>query len=376
MKNVFLTLGITVTTLSLVGCSQTSVSPENTVGNQTKVSSSSKSTSNSNATTDEGLKNPEPSVPFSQWIVLSRDYTTEGIVVSLDRTSNTLRSLTLKVTKDVHTSSSVIDAPGKPFPIGSLIKVWFEQPIASGITVPEVGDNIKIIINTYATKKNSWGFWGAQLIAAEPKNTTVSNSTQNAVASKNAPKWNATVLQKAMDYIDGRTNVPLEAPTEIKRKSNVYHPYLSAKAQEDKNAYNITLQYTTTPLPVNSSQIDSPPNTGLAQVVGGFDGKVYSSTTAARTALKKNWSSTHPSQSPEKINLGDGIVADVYNQTGLGIVDWDEGDWSFEVNNGTVTDDITLARQIVAYLAQHSLPNTYGTMTVINAGDGEHTSLQ
>lgn len=51
MKNVFLTIGIAVATLSLVGCStQNSVS----VGNQTMVSNFS--TSNSNTTTNEGLK--------------------------------------------------------------------------------------------------------------------------------------------------------------------------------------------------------------------------------------------------------------------------------------------------------------------------------
>ena len=38
--------------------------------------------------------------------------------------------------------------------------------------------------------------------------------------------------------------------------------------------------------------------------------------------------------------------------------------------------DISLAKQIVAYLNQYLLPETYGSLQVVNAGDGEHTSLQ
>lgn len=211
---------------------------------------------------------------------------------------------------------------------------------------------------------------------AAPTNATVSNVTHTEGASKGAPQWNSAITQ-AMDYIGDRTSVFLQAPRDIQRRADAVHPYLSAQAQADVESYKITLQYTTTPLPVNSPQIDNnPQNGGLAQLVGGFGGKAYPSVATARAALKSNESRIPASWKPTKADLGYGIIGYVYNQSGMGIVDWRERGWLFEVNNGTVIDDIALAKQVVAYVNQHLLPDTYGAMSVENAADGEHTELE
>lgn len=183
--------------------------------------------------------------------------------------------------------------------------------------------------------------------------------------------WNPTV-ESAMHYGGSRTRVPLEAPSPLPSRPHYTQYYLSATTQATKTAYTVTLQYTTTPLPVNSPKINQFPNGAMTLLVGNFGGTEYPTAALAKEALNQGTNGFVPSTSTP-VPLGTGIVGHEYP---TGQVTWREGRWSLTVANGSLPSDVSLARHIVAYLHQHLLPEMAGSLIVDNAPDGEHTSLK
>lgn len=189
-------------------------------------------------------------------------------------------------------------------------------------------------------------------------NSTPSNVTQNHASIGNSSSvivttpskhskatlqqslWNPTVIQ-AMQYVSKNTRIPLQAPTDVQARSYDGQFYLAAQVQATNSSYNVTLQYTTTKLPVNSPKISQYPNGALATWVGGFGAKEYPTAADARKTLSQSGFNVTTSSKPEKVSLGHGIIAEVSNQHGMGIVNWHEGDWSLQVNNGTMNGDVS-----------------------------------
>lgn len=157
--------------------------------------------------------------------------------------------------------------------------------------------------------------------ARNETNPQASTSSSNAQQSQ----WNPTVVQ-AMQYVSKYTRIPLQAPSDVQAASYDGRFYLSAQVQATKSSYNVTLQYTTTKLAVNSPKINKYPNGALAALVGGFGAKEYPTAADARRTVSQT--GFHVSSNAEKVSLGHGIVGQVSNQHQMGIVNWHEGDWS------------------------------------------------
>jgi hypothetical protein len=58
------------------------------------------------------------------------------------------------------------------------------------------------------------------------------------------------------------------------------------------------------------------------------------------------------------------------------MLEWHEGKWTFQVWDGTLEQDVQVAKNLVTYLDTHLLPPTYGVLGVNIAGDGNHTSAE
>jgi len=209
--------------------------------------------------------------------------------------------------------------------------------------------------------------------SSQANTSLLTPSTESSGASTSTSAFNPVVNQ-AMTYITGRTNVPLEAPTDI--PTPVTALYLGATATDSANAYHVHFQLTTTPLGLNSSSINDAANSGLANYFGGFGGTMYDSASLALKALESGEPAS-PSALTRvtSVNLG-GITGTAWTpETDNGILEWHEGDWVLEVISNSVPDDVPVAQTIVAYLHTHLLPETHGVMIVADAGDGEHTTL-
>ncbi len=148
--------------------------------------------------------------------------------------------------------------------------------------------------------------------------------------------------------------------------------FLAADVETGPGLYTVHLRDTTTPLPLNSPQINNAPNGGLAQALGGFGAEQYENPAQARSDFADvNGYYVTPQGTVEDVGLGHGITGTVQGDA----VMWHEGDWTFEVSGSPSVYNEAVAKGMVVYLSGHLLPETYGLAAVDNAGDGEHTDL-
>lgn len=188
------------------------------------------------------------------------------------------------------------------------------------------------------------------------------------------------VLVGSMSYISLHTDGIMDphemAPTWLPTgpaPANGQH--ISATAAGNGYTYQVHLYWTDESYPVNAAGITAPPNTGLASIIGSFgesDYKYPSDPMNALAALTQRV----PANLNQPVNLGTGITGWYSNQSGLAnLVTWKEGEWSLQVSGGSKSADLDLARRMVAYLHTQLLPETHGVVSVVNAADGEHTTV-
>lgn len=193
------------------------------------------------------------------------------------------------------------------------------------------------------------------------------------------------VVSQAMQYVKMRSDIALAAPLFAGNDNDTSRQYLAATVSATADQYQVALQLATTPLGVNSPALFQPPNTGLAQVIGGFGAKQYATSTQA---LQQVVVSAHTGSTPGgyispqgqgfragRLYLGLGIWSTVFSKFDDVIVEWHEGDWFFQVQDMSVAAAKATAEPMISYLHKYLLPETHGMVTVVDAGDGQHTAL-
>ncbi|KUO97312.1 hypothetical protein [Ferroacidibacillus organovorans] len=206
------------------------------------------------------------------------------------------------------------------------------------------------------------------------------------VTAKTAPVYNPVVTQ-AMQYVKKRSDIPLMAPLFAGNGNGARgKAYLAATAFATANQYHVSLQLSKTPVGLNSPVLDQPPNTGLAGLIGGFGATEFNTAAKALQQVEVTPQSVNAHGygylNPEaqhlassRVNLGLGIWSSVYTGRNIALIDWREGEWFFQVQDTRMIFAKGTAMQLVRYLHTHLLPETHGLMTVIDAGDGQHTNL-
>lgn len=151
--------------------------------------------------------------------------------------------------------------------------------------------------------------------------------------------------------------------------------FLTATTTGNGYSYTVNLHQTSHAYPVNSPSITAPQNTGLAQDVGSYGEQDFFTPSGPNKSLQ---SLIQPSSSSaQPVNLGNGIVGTISGkQQGANLVTWHEGEWTLQVDEGSAKSDLQLAENMVAYLHVALLPETRGVVSVINAGDGQHSTVE
>ncbi len=155
-------------------------------------------------------------------------------------------------------------------------------------------------------------------------------------------------------------NLPLFAPTDfLMTAKEMSAAQVQTQAQKD--------QYTITLSPFAS-------HLGYANPIASFGVQRFMGNPTALQFIKQM--SAPPNfvgMTSRVVSLGNGIVGKIYSD--LGIVRWHEGLWTFDVEAGSASSDLALAKRMVAYLHTHLLPETNGYMWVKNTPVGRYSHL-
>lgn len=184
-----------------------------------------------------------------------------------------------------------------------------------------------------------------------------------------------SVVAKAMGAIAGKTLLPLEGPSVVPEP---HGGYLTARAQALPSTYVVFLIDTTRPLAVNSPLINRflSPHANVAQFSAARlkatqprpGSPNYLQYLARYNPLFVR--STHAAVG--QVDLGLGINAAIYHTTSgrtKTLLDWNEGDWTVQVQGGTLPHDERLATPLVAYLHRYFLPPYPGIVAVQVLGE-------
>ncbi len=151
----------------------------------------------------------------------------------------------------------------------------------------------------------------------------------------------------AINHLTGETAIPLLAPLNL----GITALQASTMTEQDTASYghyqvNLSLK-------------------GASSTFASFSGQGYVQKPTALALVKQLATSpTYAGAVTKTVSLGSGIEGTVYSQ--LGLVRWKEGQWTFDVEAGSLHADVKLSTQIVTYLATHLLPETTGYMWVKN----------
>lgn len=177
------------------------------------------------------------------------------------------------------------------------------------------------------------------------------------------------VVHEAMAYLAGKTTVPLEAPAGETS-------YSQAWVQAQPGFYHVHVGQCAwgfpSPAPVQSFGSGQCPE-DIASMVTGFEfgGQTYPTATAAQNALLPR-STVNGAANP--VDLGYGIQGEEPAGS-QGVIDWREGKWTFTVNDSgflsfeqPTATALSTAKEIVAFLQTHPLPQTSGTLSTGGTG--------
>ncbi len=187
-------------------------------------------------------------------------------------------------------------------------------------------------------------------------NVTISVSSSNHKSQSgsgvhDSPKapWNFVVVQ-SMARVMKNTSAPLVAPTYIGQSNNSNFPYLTSLTTSTSDEYRVAFHLTSTQVGVDSPDINQPPNTGLAEYVGGFAVTQFPSTQNVSLTLKQFVLPMSPQAVQHSVDLGNGIVGKTLSFNGETMSQWYEGKWRCQVVGSSAVDVLQESRQIVEYL--------------------------
>jgi hypothetical protein len=183
----------------------------------------------------------------------------------------------------------------------------------------------------------------------------------------------SSALLNAMWEVWADLPTPVEAPRWLPKPPSRLHPYLGVSTRFlHGSVYEVNLQWTATPLSVDSPMLAEPPNTGLAEFLGSFGGAAYASGREARAALRRDnsYASSPPRGASARVVLGVRIVGRGW--PAAGVVVWRQGGWLCQVEG---IYDLPLARALAVALRRSPLAARTGVLAVDNAGDGEHSAI-
>lgn len=217
--------------------------------------------------------------------------------------------------------------------------------------------------------------------------SVTNTASSNGSVPSSSSRWNTTVADTMRFAERSGTKIPLLAPTEPAFSPTV--PYIGAQVSATANQYSVVMTSTDKQLPINSPALSGNVYGDASHMIGSFGAVKAASSAVAKSELYRNpEGSIAPAyQSPPnlpatRIDLGHGIAGSEFGDSssspaiGSTMVQWHEGDWTFQVWDGTVKQDVEEAKQIVAYLNTHLLPETYGVFGENIAGDGDHTTAE
>ncbi len=185
-------------------------------------------------------------------------------------------------------------------------------------------------------------------------------------------------VYQEMISIKPLTTLPLIAPTFVPRTpafvgTTKHDRYFTATNQPGgvlKGHYNVNVSVTPTPVPVNSPSLDGMAVPGAP--VASFGADRHGSPQQAVATLS-GWNADEgfvpTAQENYRVdNVGYGIQARVYSGgAGITSVQWQEGPWTFEVNNNANNSLVPMAQQIVRFVRNHPLPASANAgLVVIN----------
>ena len=207
--------------------------------------------------------------------------------------------------------------------------------------------------------------------------TGVLGGCGGAAASKASPTSPfPTFVYQEMISIKPRTTLPLVAPTFVPKTpafvgSTNHDRYLTATDQPGgvlEGHYHVNVFVTPTLVAVNSPSLDGMANPGAE--VAAFGADCYGSPEQAAATLA-GWNADEGfvpmAQDPYRVDhVGSGIQARVYSGgAGVTSVQWQQGPWTFEVNNSANSALLAVAQQIVRFVHSHPLPSTANAGLVV-----------
>ncbi|HTV12578.1 MAG TPA: hypothetical protein VME20_12040 [Acidimicrobiales bacterium] len=202
--------------------------------------------------------------------------------------------------------------------------------------------------------------------------------TGTGTSARGTPSSWPAVVDEAMNYLQRRTRVPLEAPRALPGAGPVPS---SAQASASRSEYSVALYGCPSALPVNNPGIGTGVCGTMADYYGYFRGNAYADVAGALGALRLP-APTCPDKAA--VPLAAGVVATLYSgpsPEGNCEAVWHEGHWSFALTgdlDGGTRGDATVpwhqvANEVISYLRGRSLPGAQGYMESDIAGDGLHT---
>jgi opacity protein-like surface antigen len=148
----------------------------------------------------------------------------------------------------------------------------------------------------------------------------------------------------------------LSLPSDVPIEVGKYH---SAVVNEQASGYSVTFKQTNTPAAVND------PSLAHAKTIAAIRARTFQNKNDAAKQISHN---TFSASDGKAVDLGHGITGYADAGAGTAGISWNEGRWTLASLSPTsnAEEGVDLARELVAYLEQHSLPipHQYGTVQV------------
>lgn len=196
---------------------------------------------------------------------------------------------------------------------------------------------------------------------------------------KPAPVTLPSIVQNALSTIASRTTVPVSGPTLLPTPTR---GYVTAVAQAVPSTYVVFLINTKKPLSVNSPLINSnlEPHPNMAQF-----------STARLTAVQpppgsphylqylaryNSLFATHLGRASRTVDLSSTVQASWYSSSKTQALEWNEGDWTIQVQGSSLAQAIHTASPLVTYFNHYLLPPYPGIVTVRLDGRSPNATTQ
>ncbi|GEB76700.1 hypothetical protein [Sporolactobacillus inulinus] len=148
----------------------------------------------------------------------------------------------------------------------------------------------------------------------------------------------------------------LSLPSDVPIEVGKYH---SAVVNEQASGYSVTFKQTNAPVAVNDTSL------AHAKTIAAIRARAFQNKSDAAKQISH---ATFNASDGKAVELGHGITGYADAGAGTAGISWNEGRWTLASLSPTsdAEEGVDLARELVAYLEQHSLPipHRYGTVQV------------